>query len=156
MCIRDSLPVLALAVFSFSRSRLSASFDGPSLVWYEKLLNNGPLMRAMENSLIVGALATSIVLIVATAAALGARSAPSRTGERVTSWFLVPLVTPEIVFGASLLAFFSRLFIPLGIGTVVAAHVVFTISFAYFVIRARVHTLPALSLIHISEPTRPY
>lgn len=137
------LPVLALAIFSFSRSRLSASFDGPSLVWYEKLLNNGPLLRAMENSLIVGALATTIVLIVATAAALGARSAPPRTGARVTSWFLVPLVTPEIVFGASLLAFFSRLFIPLGIGTVVAAHVVFTISFAYFVIRARVHTLPA-------------
>jgi spermidine/putrescine transport system permease protein len=137
------LPVLALAVFSFSRSRLSASFDGPSLVWYEKLLNNGPLMRAMENSLIVGALATGIVLILATAAALGTRSASPRTSDRVASWFLLPLVTPEIVFGASLLAFFSRLFIPLGIPTIVAAHVVFTVSFAYFVIRARVHALPA-------------
>lgn len=144
------LPVLALAVFSLSRSRLSASFDGPSLVWYEKLLNNGPLMRAMENSLVVGGLSTLIVLIIATAAALGTRSAPKRTGERVASLFLVPLVTPEIVFGASLLVFFSRLFIPLGIGTVVAAHVVFTLSFAYFVIRARVHTLP----LNVEEAAR--
>jgi len=144
------LPVLALAVFSFSRSRLSASFDGPSLVWYEKLLNNGPLMRAMENSLVVGGLSTLIVLIIATAAALGTRSSPKRTGERVASLFLVPLVTPEIVFGASLLVFFSRLFIPLGIGTVVAAHVIFTLSFAYFVIRARVHTLP----LNVEEAAR--
>ncbi|MEO8499407.1 MAG: extracellular solute-binding protein [Vicinamibacteria bacterium] len=136
------LPVLALAVFSFSRSRLSASFDGPSLVWYQKLLSNGPLMRAMENSLIVGTLATLIVLVLATAAALGSRAGSARIRERSASLFLLPLVTPEIVFGASLLAFFSRLLIPLGLGTVVAAHVVFSLSFAFFVIRARAHALP--------------
>ena len=137
------LPVLGLAVFSFSRSRLSASFDGPSLVWYQKLLSNGPLMRAMENSLVVGTLATLIVLVLATAAALGSRAGSARVRERSASWFLLPLVTPEIVFGASLLAFFSRLLIPLGLGTVVAAHVVFSLSFAFFVIRARAHALPA-------------
>ncbi len=136
------LPVLALAVFSLSRSRLSASFDGPSLVWYQKLLDNGPLMRAMENSLIVGGLATFIVLVLATAAALGSRAGSARIRERSESLFLLPLVTPEVVFGASLLAFFSRLLIPLGLGTVVAAHVVFSLSFAFFVIRARAHALP--------------
>ena len=46
------------------------------------------------------------------------------------------------MFGASLLAFFSQFFIPLGLGTVVAAHVVFSLSFAFFVIRARAHALP--------------
>ncbi len=136
------LPVLALAVFSFSRSRLSASFDGPSLIWYQKLLGNGPLMRAMENSLIVGSLATIIVLILATCAALGSRAASTGLRKRSASVFLLPLVTPEIVFGASLLVFFSRLFIPLGLGTVVAAHVVFSLSFAFFVIRARADALP--------------
>ncbi|MBK5255874.1 MAG: extracellular solute-binding protein, partial [Vicinamibacteria bacterium] len=136
------LPVAALALFSFSRSRLSASFDGPSLVWYQKLLNNGALMRAMENSLIVGTLATVIVLVIATAAALGSRTGSSRSQRRSASLFLLPLVTPEVVFGASLLAFFSRLFIPLGLGTVVAAHVIFSLSFAYFVIRARAQALP--------------
>ncbi len=137
------LPVLALALFSFSRSRLSATFDGPSLVWYEKLLNNGPLMRAMENSLIVGLSATTIVLLIATAAALASRGASARSQRRSASLFLLPLVTPEVVFGASLLAFFSRLFVPLGLGTVVSAHVIFSLSFAYFVIRARVQALPS-------------
>ena len=136
------LPVLALALFSFSRSRLSAAFDGPSLVWYQKLLSNGPLMRAMENSLIVGSLTTLIVLFIATAAALGSREGSARTRRRAASMFLIPLVTPEIVFGASLLAFFSRFFIPLGLPTVVAAHVVFSVSVAFFVIRARAHGLP--------------
>lgn len=137
------LPVLALALFSFSRSRLSASFDGPSLVWYEKLLSNGPLMRAMENSLIVGISATALVLVIATAAALGSRRASARSQHRAASLFLLPLVTPEVVFGASLLAFFSRLLVPLGLGTVISAHVIFSLSFAYFVIRARVHALPS-------------
>lgn len=136
------LPVFALALFSFSRSRLSSSFDGPSLVWYQKLLTNGPLMRAMETSLVVGTLTTLIVLILATAAALGSRAGSARVRERAASLFLLPLVTPEIVFGASLLAFFSRVFVPLGLGTVVAAHVVFSISFAFFVIKARAHGLP--------------
>lgn len=136
------LPVMALAVFSFSRSRLSQSFDGPSLVWYTKLLSNGPLMRAMENSLLVGALATLIVLALATAAALGSRAASGVSRERAGALFLLPLVTPEIVFGASLLAFFTRLSVPLGLPTVVAAHVVFCLSFAFFVIRARAHSLP--------------
>ncbi len=136
------LPVLALAFFSFSRSRLSAAFDGPSLVWYQKLLSNGPLMRAMENSLIVGTLATLIVLTLATAAALGSRAATHRGGQLSVTVFLLPLVTPEVVFGASLLAFFSGFLVPLGLGTVVLAHVIFSLSFAFFVIRARAQALP--------------
>jgi spermidine/putrescine transport system permease protein len=136
------LPVAALALFSFSRSRLSATFDGPSLVWYEKLLNNGPLMRAMENSLVVGGLTTAIVLFVATAAALGSRASSRRGREASALAFLLPLVTPEIVFGAALLALFTRLAVPLGLSTIVGAHVVFSLSFAFFVIRARAHALP--------------
>ena len=136
------LPVLALALFSFSRSRLSASFDGPSLVWYQKLLNNGPLMRAMENSIIVGTLATLIVLALATTAALGSRAATQRSRRHSVTVFLLPLVTPEVVFGASLLAFFSTFSVPFGLGTVVLAHVIFSLSFAFFVIRARAHALP--------------
>ena len=144
------LPVLALAVFSFSRSRLSASFEGPSLVWYEKLVSNGPLMRAMENSLVVGSLATLIVLVITTAAAFALRVVSARMQRRTASIFLLPLVTPEIVFGASLLALFSRLLVPLGLLTVIAAHVVFSMSFAFFVIRARVQALPS----HVEEAAR--
>lgn len=136
------VPVLALALFSFSRSRLSSSFDGPSLVWYQKLLTNGPLMRAMENSLVVGSLTTVIVVVLAGAAALGSRAGSARVREVAASMFLLPLVTPEIVFGVSLLAFFSRFLVPLGLGTVIAAHVMFSFSFAFFVIRARAHSLP--------------
>ena len=136
------LPVAALALFSLSRSRLSATFDGPSLVWYEKLLNNGPLMRAMENSLVVGGLTTAVVLAVATSAALASRSFGARGREASALAFLLPLVTPEIVFGAGLLAFFTRLSVPLGLFTIVCAHVVFSLSFAFFVIRARAHALP--------------
>jgi spermidine/putrescine transport system permease protein len=136
------LPVLALGVFSFSKARLSASFDGPSLVWYEKLLGNRPLLIAIENSLVVGLVTTVIVLALATMAALGLRAADRRTTERVSSVFLMPLVTPEIVLGVALLLFFARFELPLGLPTVVTAHVVFTLSFAFAVLRARILALP--------------
>jgi spermidine/putrescine transport system permease protein len=53
--------------------------------------------------------------------------------------------TPEVVLGAALLAQFLTVRVPLGFGTVVAAHVLFCISFVVVTVKARVASLdPAL------------
>jgi spermidine/putrescine transport system permease protein len=52
---------------------------------------------------------------------------------------ILPIVTPEIVVGISLLAFFTFLHYPLGISSVVIAHVAFSISFVVVVVLARLH-----------------
>lgn len=59
-------------------------------------------------------------------------------GKSVVDGMLnVPLVLPEIVMGISLLAFFSMLKLPLGIITLIIAHVTFSIPYVIVVIRAR-------------------
>jgi spermidine/putrescine transport system permease protein len=49
----------------------------------------------------------------------------------------VPIVTPEIVVGISLLLLFASVKLPLGITTITIAHVAFCISFVVIVVLAR-------------------
>ena len=49
----------------------------------------------------------------------------------------LPIVIPEIVMGISLLAFFATVEIPLGITTLVIAHITFSVPFVVVVVRAR-------------------
>ena len=57
----------------------------------------------------------------------------------------LPMSTPEVVLGAALLAQFLSLRVNPGFGTVVAAHVMFCISFVVVAVKARVASLdPAL------------
>ncbi len=49
----------------------------------------------------------------------------------------LPMATPEVVMGASLLALFLNLRFPLGQGTVIIAHIMFIISFVVVTVKAR-------------------
>ncbi|MGE4115905.1 MAG: ABC transporter permease, partial [Candidatus Nanopelagicales bacterium] len=49
----------------------------------------------------------------------------------------LPMATPEVVLGASLLALFLNLGAPLGFGTIVIAHIMFCISFVVVTVKAR-------------------
>jgi spermidine/putrescine transport system permease protein len=49
------------------------------------------------------------------------------------------MATPEVVMGASLLGMFVTLGSPLGLGTILIAHVMFTISFVVVTVKARTH-----------------
>ena len=60
-----------------------------------------------------------------------------RGRRAMESLLYVPLVTPEIVVGISLLVLFAAIGVRLGIATIVVAHVAFSISFVTVVVRAR-------------------
>ena len=50
---------------------------------------------------------------------------------------LIPMATPEVVIGASLLSMFVYLDVTRGFGTLLIAHVMFSISFVVVVVRSR-------------------
>ena len=50
---------------------------------------------------------------------------------------LIPLVTPEIVAGASALLLFTQIGLELSITTIILAHITFSISYVTVVVRAR-------------------
>ena len=131
------LPVLVLVVFSFNASRYSVAWTGFTLDWYRRLPARADLLRGLEASLIVGTTATATATVLGTllALALARRRLP---GRRALEGFLyLPIVTPEIVAGVSLLLLFAGLGIPLGLGTITVAHVAFSIGFVAIVVRAR-------------------
>jgi spermidine/putrescine transport system permease protein len=130
-------PILVLIVFSFNNSKFSVDWRGFTLQWYHRLLERPDILRGLNVSLIVGIGAMVISAVLGTLLALALARHRFR-GRRVFEGFLyVPVVTPEIVIGISLLILFALLKFPLGISTITIAHVAFCISFVVIVVLAR-------------------
>jgi len=132
------LPILVLVVFSFNASKFSVEWTGFSLEWYRRLLQRDDILHGLRASLIVGVAATLISTLLGTFIALGLARHKFR-GRRVLEALLyVPIVTPEIVTGISLLILYVLLGFPLGIATITIAHIAFCISFVVVVVLARI------------------
>jgi spermidine/putrescine transport system permease protein len=131
------LPLLVLVAFSFNDSKFSASWVGFTLDWYYRLLERPDIMRGLKASLIVGGVSTVVSAVLGTLVAL-ALARHRFSGRTALEGFLyVPIVTPEIVVGISLLILFALAKIPLGLTTIIIAHVAFCLSFVVIVVLAR-------------------
>ena len=131
------LPILVLVVFSFNSSKFSVDWKGFTLQWYHRLLQRPDILRGLKVSVIVGVAATIISALLGTLIALALARHRFR-GRRAFEGFLyIPIVTPEIVVGISLLILFALIKFPLGVTTITIAHVAFCISFVVVVVLAR-------------------
>jgi spermidine/putrescine transport system permease protein len=130
-------PIAILVVFSFNAARQTAFWQGFTLDWYRRVLENGLLLRSARNSLIVAGLTTAVAVLLGTPAALGLARHEFR-GKRATQALLyLPVIIPEVVLGAALVTFFGAVELHLSLWTVVIAHVVFSVSYVAIVVRAR-------------------
>jgi spermidine/putrescine transport system permease protein len=139
------LPLLILAVFSVNNSRFT-TWHGFSLRWYEATLHDAQLAEAAWNSLQIAVAATLVSTCIGT---LCAYALWKRKSAFVSVSLYTTLVTPEIVMGVALLAFFQWSFrflnVQLGMHTVILAHVMFSVAYVVIVIMARLRTVePAL------------
>lgn len=137
------LPLAALAVFSFNSSRFTV-WEGFSLRWYAAALGDPQLMEAAWNSVVIAFFAA----VAATAAGtLCAYALWKRHSALITGALYATLVTPEIVMGVALLAFFQWIFrfldVRLGMHTVILAHIAFSIAYVVLVVLARLRTMDA-------------
>jgi spermidine/putrescine transport system permease protein len=138
-------PILVLLGLSFNAGQQATLWAGFSPRWYAVVLANDDLMRALRNSLLVAVTASIIATMIGTAAAIGTQRRSGRMLELVNGTLALPLVVPEIVTAVASLLFFVILGLRLGLGTVILAHTVFCIPFAYLPIRARLEGMdPAL------------
>jgi len=139
------LPLATLVIFSFNASRFTL-WEGFSLRWYQAVFTDADMADAAWNSVIIAIVSTVISTVAGTLTAY----ALWKRGSRLISGSLyLSLVTPEIVTGISLLAFFQWAFRwlgwHLGLYTVVLAHISFSIAYVAIVVAARLQTFdPAL------------
>jgi spermidine/putrescine transport system permease protein len=131
------LPILVLVAFSFNDSKFSASWVGFTLDWYYRLLERPDIMRGLKASLIVGGVSTVVSAVLGTLVALALARHRFRGRTALEGFLYVPIVTPEIVVGISLLILFALAKIPLGLTTIIIAHVAFSLSFVVIVVLAR-------------------
>ncbi len=131
------LPIVVLVVFSFNASRLNVNWTGFTLVWYARLWQDGEIMAAARNSMIVASLSTVLSTMLGTSLALGLYRSGGWVNRLVDGLVYVPLVVPETVMGISLLAFLTRFGVGLGLTSIIIAHVAFSVPFVTLVVQAR-------------------
>lgn len=135
------VPLLVVMVYSFNDSRSIVAWGGASLRWYEDVffgLEAGKFKQAAWNSLTIAAAAATAATIIATAAAVAMLRGGAFRGKTLTFGLIsLPIMTPEIVTGVATLIFFSAVGFARGYLTILVAHIVFCIPFAYMPIAAR-------------------
>jgi spermidine/putrescine transport system permease protein len=131
-------PIVVLIVFSFNQSRRNFVWLGFTLDWYPKLLANSQLLDALSVTLKVAVIAVIGATILGTLLGLGLARLRFRGSGATETLILLPMITPEIIMGISLLIFFGQIFHQKGsLGQIGLAHITFCISYVAVVVRAR-------------------
>jgi spermidine/putrescine transport system permease protein len=137
------IPIVVIAVFSFAdasenRDRLAFAINnGFTLKYWEHAFAIPDLNHALLTSFRLAALATLISTAIGTMMAI-ALVRYRFYGRRASNLLLIlPMATPEIVMGASLLSLFLIYGIALGFTSLLIAHIMFCISFVVVVVRSR-------------------
>ena len=136
-------PIVTLMAFSFNDSRRNITWQGFTLKYYEKALNNDGLIEAFVNSLTIAFVSTivSVMLGALVAILLWRFRFPFKAPYEGA--MALPIVIPEICMGIAMLVFFARLGwpsnlpYPFNLGNIIIAHISFSFPFAAMVIRAR-------------------
>ena len=131
------LPIAIMVLLSFNENRTATIWTEFSFQWYGIALDNDDMLKAAWNSLLIASVAMVVSTAVATLAALGMARARFRGQDAVNAMLALPLTVPEIVTAVATLLFFVLIGVRLGLVSVMIAHTVFCIPFAYLPIRAR-------------------
>ena len=133
------LPIAVVIAFSFNHPVGRFNYVWQGFTWENWRYWDGvPGLRgAIELSLEIALLASIVSTVLGTLIAL-ALVRYGFHGRGVTNILIfLPLSTPEIVLGASLLTLFLNINATFGFGTILIAHIMFCISFAVVTVKAR-------------------
>jgi spermidine/putrescine transport system permease protein len=136
-------PIAILILFSFNDSKRNFVWRGFTLRWYPELFGNDALLAALGVTLQVAVISVVATTILGTLLGLGlARLRSGAASGAADTLILLPMVTPEVVMGISLLLFFSLVFSANGsIWQIAIAHIAFSISYVAIIVRARAVSL---------------
>ena len=138
-------PIAVMIAYSFNKvttglPQVSFAWNGFTTQWYQQWNAVPQLTSAFWLSIRVAIAATILSTVVGTLLALAlVRYRPPRfrgKGLLEQVMFLI-IAVPEIVLGASMLGLFVTLSVNRGFGTLLLAHVTFSIAFVAVTVRAR-------------------
>ena len=136
------VPIAYVFAFSFNDAgRTNLTWRGFTLDNWRNPCGAPAVCEALANSLQISSIVTVIATILGTAIAIGLVRYRFKFNATANMLIFLPLATPEVVLGASLLAQFLNVGVDLGVGTIIIAHSMFCISFVVVAVKARVASL---------------
>jgi spermidine/putrescine transport system permease protein len=133
------LPIAVVIAFSFNDpvGRFNFTWQGFTLDNWTNPFGFPDLREAVVLSIEIAALASILATALGTLIGLALVRYNFRGRGTTNLLIFLPMATPEIVLGSSLLALFLNYSIPLGFTTILIAHVMFNISYVVVTVRAR-------------------
>ncbi len=145
------LPNVVVAAFSLNSPtgrfnyewarNADGSRKAPSLEAWTNICGTPGICSSLGLSLKIGFIAAIVATILGTlvAFALGRHRFRGRSATNLL--IFMPMATPEVVMGSSLLTLFVMIGVPSGQGTILIAHIMFCLSFVVVAVKARVASL---------------
>ncbi|MCB9453959.1 MAG: ABC transporter permease [Anaerolineaceae bacterium] len=154
-------PIAVLIIYSFNAGESVSTWEGFTFKWYNNIFANTLaagteaarfstelMLNSVKNSLIVSLSATTISTVIGTMVALSLERGRFPGKKFLDAVLYLPVIIPEITQGISLALFFKVIFDWInvqspdihptsGFGTIIIAHVAFSISYVTIVVRAR-------------------
>ena len=133
-------PVAILMVYSFNDSKLPV-WKGFTFRWYEEIFQDASIQQAFYNTIFVAVISSIIATIIGTLAAMGIQRMTGWKKKLVMNITYIPLLSSEIVTGVSLMLLFSAIKLPVGILTLILAHITFSIPYVILSIMPKLKQL---------------
>ena len=123
-------PLVFIAIFSFTESRVLGNWTGFSTKLYANLFSgnmqgSGSLLSAVENTLLIALVSATVSMLLGTIAAIGIHNLSGRKKQAVSFLNNSPMINPDVITGVSLFLLFVFLHVSQGYTTVILAHISF-------------------------------
>ena len=133
------VPISVVVAFSFNNplGRFNYTWQGFTFKNWIHPFSYPGLSSAIKVSIEIAIFSSIVATILGTLIALALVRYRFRGSGTMNLLIFVPMTTPEIVMGASLLTLFLNWKIPQGFGPILIAHILFNISYVVVTVRAR-------------------
>ncbi|MDQ3752005.1 MAG: ABC transporter permease [Actinomycetota bacterium] len=133
------IPIVVMMLFGFNDypGKFNFVWEGFTLDHYRNLFDIPELTQALRNSLIIAAITSLFATTLGTLIALALTRFNFRGRSGMNLFIFIPMATPEIVLGVSLLSMFVAVQFARGFLTVLIAHIMFSISYVVVTVKAR-------------------
>ena len=97
------MPIALIVLFSFNSGSNASGFQGFSIHWYGKVLNNSLMLEALQNSAIVASSTAILATLMGTMAAIALRRVRGFPRVLFDALTYISIMVPGIVIGISTL-----------------------------------------------------
>ena len=136
-------PIAVLIVFSFNANRVGTTWGGFSLHWYAEIFRDRAIINAIQNTFLIGIIASTVATILGTLAAVSINNMKKGSRKIILSISSLPVATPDIVIGVSLMILYVSFFALTGIRgrfgftTLLLSHIAFCIPYVILTVFPR-------------------